>query len=291
MLANYFAIQTAFKKNKRIEYQLRNIEDFFKNFTDRPGLVLCPRHNDDYLSFRYCGLEVLRLQISTGHLGVTIEKRNNSIRSRKTAFKEALSESFRQLLTECKCQLLEWISLGQVKNEDKKSLIPGFSPEHWLENLLISATECGKASRKHLGLPEIEKVATQVPVITVGKTRRKHRHIDIVGIAAENFVVVELKVGNAWCKAKSELNDYVKWALGYLENSDPSRGNPKAMIEEGYLPNYAFKLSEKTIRPVAVIRSNEPNLSGQAHGIQIKVLKLPDHWIKNVEKNISIFSE
>ncbi len=62
--------------------KLDEIQCYFSDFLDSRMLVMVPRFNGNYISFRYCGLEVFRLS-KAGKYTTKIELKGKQIRGLK----------------------------------------------------------------------------------------------------------------------------------------------------------------------------------------------------------------
>lgn len=257
------------------------IEDAFHAYTTDPRLVLIPRYNGNYLSFRYCGLEMLQVG-KRGQLRSVLEERGGKIRRNKNpaAIAGLQDSSFLKTLKAAHAFLTE--ALHTDFSAKSERLIPGFSKEHWLESLVLGDTPGGASCRKALGLnPDLGQVVTQVPVIRPplkAGGRRRSDHIDVMSVDdAGNAVIVELKQDDDLDTAKVELEKYGNWFKGINPNEfDPELGNPKAMISEGYLPR--APISPDKTKLVAVVTDGQPSPA-------ISIIHLPKDWLRHKDGN------
>ena len=294
-LFNYYSIDVALRKmpsskvpDWRIpNQQIAEIQDFFAAYTaGNDRLVVIPRFNGNYISFRYCGLEVLRLS-KTGDYSVKIEERRGQIRgSQKIIVLSSLSK-LHPLLKKIRRFLCDCIERfpGSFKADKQQRFIPGFSLEHWLESLVLADNDVGAKARRRLGLShDLKQVASQVPVILKPKSggkKKRHHHIDLLGFNGDKIVVVELKKDAAISKAVSELTEYTDWILGNGRGFDDARGKMVAMMDEGYLPYHVLdRVNVNQVRAVAVIAGSVKAPAMLENGVKLEVFRLVDNWLK-----------
>jgi len=302
-LFNYYAIQTALRlskdtprKWKVTEDEIKAIEAVFKPYLDDDKLVLTPRFNGNYISFRYCGLEVLQLS-RKGTWSICIEWRKGKIR--RAAKQEEVASigdlDFQSFMKEIK-QFLEGYLYNfhvAIKTKRQERMVPGFSLEHWMESIILADTATGKKVRKCLGLnQDLHMVVSQVPVI-VNPSKRKKRalHIDLLSLNdVGKITVVELKKDDDLDTAIEELKIYTNWLLP--ENKSDlfclKRGNPKEMVKEHYLPGNAERfndLSAAKIEAIAVVVLKKCNDTAcrkdtsTSNGVSLTILELPENWL------------
>ncbi len=290
-ICNYYAIDRVLTSRRWEikESHIKDITKFFKPYLDEERLVLIPRFNGDYVSFRYCGLEVLQLT-KKGVYRVKICERNKKIRGAKKPQKIQSLNCIKSLLDNIKGFLEECINnYGKVFNQPKeKRYIPGFSLEHWLESIILSDNHRGVNARKYIGVnTDLKKVVSQAPVIlnpdknsTANRSRNRHHHIDILSFNDDSTAtVVELKKDNDLAKAKKELEEYTKWLMkadGYFHKG---RGNPEAMMKEGYLPPFKNAFSCNSISAIAVVTEHENGQGQLYNNMKFKIIRLPDNWL------------
>jgi len=288
-LFKYFAVEKALNQWKITKEQINKIEQFFAPYLGYP-FVLVPRFNGDYISFRYCGLEVLRLT-KKGTYKITIEKKGDKIlgiRNPKTLQKLEDLEPLVKIIEGFAEEYKRDFTKHNKKSKQERT-IPGFQLEHWLESIILSECDEGERARKHLGInTSLKMVISQVPIILlpsknskVKKNRR--RNIDILSFDRDGTAkVVELKKDNNLKKAKEELRVYTDWLMKNKDEFHPERGCPEAMVEKHYLPaDIEMNFTKDKITAIAVIKrfkesSNDFKLD---NGITCKVVNLPENWL------------
>lgn len=298
-LFNYFAIETALRLSKEsgwrvTEENILRVQEYFKQYVNNKKFVLIPRFNGNYISFRYCGLEVLRLT-KKGIFQITIKKVGDKIRNAKPPIRieSSLEDGFGCILDDVKKFLEEFNTI--VKEPKEKRKIPGFSLEHWLESLILADSENGVDARKHIGInSDLKKVVTQVPVIMKpkkGGVNRRHHHIDILSFNENGKIaIVELKKDDNLNKAKIELTEYSNWLLGKGDDFDEQEGYLGEMIERNYLPkNYLMtnikKIAPENIECIAVILNHSNSIERLDNKMRVKIIKLPSNWLSNMYGN------
>jgi len=301
-LFDYYAIQTALRlskdaprKWKVTEAGIKAIETVFEPCLDDDKLVLTPRFNGSYISFRYCGLEVLQLS-RKGKWSKCVKLEEGQV---KRAGKLEKVASIVDLDIQCFVKdirnfLEEYLHCfpEAINTRRHERLVPGFSLEHWMESIVLADTLTGRKVRKYLGLSQdLQMVVSQVPVI-VNRSRIKMRacHIDLLSINEDGrIIVVELKKDDDLDKAKDELEQYTNWLL--LRNRGEfcsDRGNPAAMVKENYLPGDAktfVGLSPARVDAVAVVVSKGGNdtvrrkCASLGNGVPFTIIELPENWL------------
>ncbi len=301
-LMNSFAIRSWEQRNENsIAEHMNRLAGLFEKYLTKSGLVVTPRFNETYLSFRFCGLEVLQLKKSGQH-GMfwekSIEKRDGRIRSTENNGPETRSESLDNLLQisdlESLLETIKSFCISSIK-KNKTSIdseddpIPGFSFEHWLESLFVSDDIVGKSTRRDIGMEMIgpENIVTQVPVILEpypDGRRRRPKHIDVFCYDPNHVAcIIELKKDDDLKTADKEMRTYSAWLRGDLDEIDPVMGPPRAIQERGYMP--VFDLTgELTIRRMIVFVGNPPNQRrrNEYHA-------LPPNWLRNAAMERSLF--
>jgi hypothetical protein len=301
-LMNSFAIRSWELRNEiSITEHMNHLAGLFDKYLTKTGLVLTPRYNETYLSFRYCGLEVLRLKKSGEHRlfwEKGIEERGGKIRSTKKNGPDTRSESLENLLQSSEIEsLLETIKSfcissiqGNKTSVDREDdPIPGFSFEHWLESLFVSGDIVGKLTRRHIGLEmiDLENIVTQVPVIVKplpDEPRRRSKHIDVFCYDPTHVAcIIELKKDDDLKAADEEMRTYSAWLRGDLDEMDPEKGPPQVIQERGYLPVFDLN-TEFTIRRIIVFVGKPP-----IHSKQNEYYPLPPNWLRNASAGRSLF--
>ena len=297
-LHNYYAIAKALELSQPSEKkweikkdQIIAINDFFEPYLDYEKLVLIPRFNGNYISFRYCGLEVLQLT-KNGKYKINICEKSNQIRGAdKPKEIESLNDlrpylnKIKDYLNRCKANYQE-----VFKQPKQKRYIPGFSLEHWLESIILSDSPEGKRTRECLGInPDLKKVVSQAPIILIPskyskskKPRDRHHHIDILSFNDDGTVtVVELKKDDDLPKARRELVEYTNWLMERKGEFHLDRGNAEAMMEKGYLPPLAqVDFTFRNTKAVAVVTKHENGFEKLENDLKLKVVNLPDDWLQ-----------
>ncbi|MCK9554398.1 hypothetical protein M0R36_01060 [bacterium] len=294
-LCNYYAIKTILspecrKKGWKVKKdKIEKIENFFSEYVDHKTLIVIPRFNGNYISLRYCGLEILQVS-KNGSLKRTLYKDvNGKIRRLKSPIKIDIDDD---ILKSLMPKIKEFIECRKFISEKKRNrLIPGFSPEHWLETLILADTKGGEAARKTLKIDEnLSNVVSQVPVIRKPKKdskskspRRRSDHIDLFGFDKSKHlgipVIIELKKDNDLKMALVELKKYCEWYKGKLSDGDISRGNVIKMQEKFYLPEFKYnKLTNP--RLVAVVTGHANGKRGE-----FEVVALPEKWSETTSGN------
>jgi hypothetical protein len=277
--------------------KLDEIQCYFSDFLDSRMLVMVPRFNGNYISFRYCGLEVFRLS-KAGKYTTKIELKGKQIRGLKKPLSLKKLDELRAVLDCVKgfaTNCIEEVRFSVKRKGKQERDIPGFSLEHWLENVIMADNDLGKKCRLELGLNSaLSKVVTQVPVILKpadGKNRRRHRHIDVLSLQDDGkVVVVELKKDKNLKRAKEELVDYINW-LKCLDPQgegvhDPARGCPAAMMDERYLPHapHSYKgLKPAAVSAVAVVVKHPKGEAPPINGVKFKIVELAKDWLSRDE--------
>ena len=301
-LMSSFAIRSWELRNEiSITEHMTCLAGLFEKYLTKSGLVVTPRFNETYLSFRFCGLEVLRLKKSGQH-GLfwekSIEERDGKIRSSQKNGPETRSDSLDNLLHISDLEsLLETIKSFCISSiqKNKTSIdreddpIPGFSFEHWLESLFVSDDIVGKSTRRDIGLEMMgpENIVTQVPVILEpfpdGRKRRSN-HIDVFCYDQNHVAcIIELKKDDDLETADQEMRTYSAWLRGDLDGIDPVMGPPQAIQKRGYLP--VFDLTgELTIRRMIVFVGNLP-----IQRMRNEYYSLPPNWLRNAAAGRSLF--
>lgn len=331
-LLGYFAIQSwKRKKDSDVERWISDCESFFEPYLGRPGLVLIPRFNEKYISFRYCGLEVLRLKpkkvgnyewrsnlvfgkddkiysASTGKKKLGI---NGYFQDKPVAALNELTITKRiiQRANHFFVSMLDTAMMQERLPKNNKKTLPGFIPEHWLENLFVSDTHCGKKTREVIGLSGDdynvkENIATQIPVTLKPiernyHIRRKCNYIDFIAVHSDKkrLVLVELKKDDQFSVAKDEIERYYSWAVQekskvfkkrsakYSYILDIKKGSPTQLMERGYMPEWDG--NRELIRKVVVIVSGtDMNINTN----DVELYYLPEHWLKNAAERKSLFA-
>ena len=307
-LAKYHAVQKVLALTARGEggWNVREstilaIETLLKPYVDEGKFVLIPRYNDTYISFRYCGLEILRLS-KAGGISTCIESTGKGIRGSDKEKPVTRLEEITPLLDQIKEFLdgyMKDFTVASTTHKQAKA-VPGFSLEHWMESIILGDTPVGEAARARLGLnKDLAKVVSQAPVILVPATdgklegkKRRHHHIDLLSMNDDGrIVVVELKKDNALGKAIKELEEYTHWLLKDGAQFDKARGNPEAMVTEHYLPGrseaFSNLVAAKIEAVAVVIRSGRPAPAQLSNGVTLTVVDLPTTWLS---RKGSIFS-
>ena len=242
-LFDHFAIQTVLTKEfhaagwKITRERITEVENLFQPFIDGKNLVTTPRlaFVGKYISFRYCGLELLQLS-SENKYKLTLEARDSKVRRAIKISEDRTLDKASEFL-----RIVQPIMARAdfVEHSRQKRMIPGFSMEHWLESLILSDTEGGKRAREYIGInTDLSKVVSQVPVVVKpSKTRRRAFHIDLFSLNSDGkSIIVELKKDDDLGTAIDELQDYSNWFLHRGSKFDPELGNPEEMIKEHYMP-------------------------------------------------------
>jgi len=305
-LSKYHAVQMALALSQDgqskwtvTEDKIAVIEKLFESYVDESRLVVVPRFNGSYISFRYCGLEVLRLS-RAGLYRTCIECTANGIRGTKEPKDVAQLEALTPLLAGIKSFLEGYLCDFRTATKTRKQAkaVPGFSLEHWLESVILADNPIGEKARTHLGLNrDLTKVVSQAPVIllpSAGKElkgqRKRHHLVDVLSVNDDGrFSVVELKKDNDLQKAVTELEEYTDWLLKRGVGFDPARGNPAAMAREHYLPKADYDCAAASIDAIAVVLpSHGPVLATLPNGVKLRVVELPEDWLL---RKGSIFAE
>ncbi len=306
-LLNYHACQVALElcgddltKLSKTKGNIEAIGQLLEPYVDDRKLVLVPRFNGGYISFRYCGLEVLRLSLK-GQYETCIELTDGRIRGIKRPKEVTVLGDLKPLLDKIKEFLDAYVhdfpTAAKTRRQDKT--VPGFFLEHWLESMILADTAIGKTARDHLGLnQDLQRVVSQAPVILnpmAGKRMARHRHIDLLSVNSDGrIIVVELKKDNDLDTAIKELEVYTSWLLRDGKGGDfhPVRGNPLAMVREHYLPDVPNAYSDllaKDIEAVAVVVTPRHSAPAQlSNGVKLRVVELPKDWLS---RDGSIFFE
>ncbi|MBI5359328.1 MAG: hypothetical protein HZA48_01965 [Planctomycetes bacterium] len=263
---------------------ISRVNRIFDGCLDDNKLILTPRFAGNYISLRYCGLEIL--QLKQDEIFGTIEEKNKKIyRVKKYKVKEKSGDNKVAKLIKIVHDAITEKSFFEQEKKARK--IPGFGLEHWLESMILGDTGLGKSARLRLDLKDdLKEVVSQAPVICKPKKdgkMKRHRHIDIFGISSQGkTIIIELKKDNDFKKAKEELLDYSNWLLGKLPEADKERGNIQAMIAESYMPKTFLKTSETEITAIAVgdfnLNDSEKDIKELKNGIKLKIVQLDKEW-------------
>jgi len=293
----FYGTQIWITKNPTHKSQIVSAQNFFTPFCSK-GRVLVTRYNGTYLSFRFCGLEMLQLKKDGKfHNPLYINSSKIIRRNIKTIVTTPPFKDVEKILLHLDSFLNNAFKTGNTKSKYIGSIIPGFSFEHWLESLIMSDTICGEQTRDYLKIDpyNLTHLVSQVPVIIAKGSMKKKRseHIDLLALNKNQISIIELKKDDDYKKAYIELVKYNQWYNGKLLKADPIRGNRIAMEKEGYLPK-SFISHSLTFRNVMVLvsakhpsRFSIPSKIGSS--LIFDLLILPDHWLGNAYKNINLF--
>ena len=296
-LFKYYAIETALKlRNKSwkiTEEQIKSIGDFFNPYLNNDKLVLVPRFNGSYISFRYCGLEMLRLT-KKGQYKIKIRVQNNKLRGCPKEIDVDSLQEIKPIIGIAKNFLEACIRnfKAVAKQTKQEKIIPGFSLEHWLESIILADNDVGRDARRCLGLSDnLKKVVSQAPVIMNPKKkggRNRHHHIDILGFNENGkTIIIELKKDNDLNKAMKELYEYTNWFMGEGREFHAKRGNPIAMMNEYYIPRNIVNANPNNINAIAVVVDPKQPYPSLQNGVKLRVVGLPSDWLQ--KKGPSIF--
>ena len=288
LLEKYFAVESWKRQNKTCNYekQLEEIEDFFSDYTKTPGFIIIPRYNREYLSIRYCGLEVLQLT-KRGKYRQTLEQTNKKIKRKKSNMVIGSLDEIKILMTNIYKFLNEKLEQEFTSINRKDDLIPGFSLEHWMESLFIANNRIGKETRESIGLNNVslKNITSQAPIIKnplPDKNRRRVDHIDLLAIDNDNeVIIIELKKDNDIETAMKEIKKYSEWVNGTLSEADDERGNINAMIKEGFIPPCKGNIVIK--KKIVIVGECKRDDDG------INIYNLPKNWLQNAINNKSLF--
>lgn len=286
---NNYGINTWSAFNNQYDYstQLSNIEEFFSYYLTEPCFVLTPRFTKQYLSFRYCGLEVLQLTKRGLYRSTLYKNAGGKIRRRSPQRLESLAK-LDKTMSEIHLFLKEKLTDPSNTRIDRTTdLVPGFSYEHWMESIFLSENRCAIQARNSIGLTgtKIENITSQVPVIknpSAPGRRKRVDHIDIVAVRGNTLFLLELKKDKDIGTAGTELDKYTQWVTGKLMEADPKRGNLASMIEEGYMPH--IDSEGLSIHAKIILVSNTPIKDDN-----YETYCLPDYWLQNAMENKNLF--
>ncbi len=299
-LSEYWAMQDL---DANIHDDVQSFWDVCLQRQDDSRITITPRRCDNYISFRYCGLEVLQVPRTPEASWVApsfFDSSENIRRSNKAKYgvsttrppprktTQSVKEYVQSMVAILYQELIKRILDDPEAFKARQSIVPGFGFEHWLESLVLADTSGGKRVRQKLGLPvDLDKVVTQVPVILDDSeknddTKHKVLHIDVAGIENGLFTIVELKVDDEIETASAELQDYLAWALqnpalmtrqAYRNRnfSKEKRGSPREMFEAKFLP---ADPTGAAIRLVGVVDSQDNLLPVNIHDAPLSWVKL-----------------